>query len=468
MSPPLVSIYIPNFNYSAYIESAIQSVLSQTFSDLELLIIDDGSTDGSRTIISRYELEARVRIIYQDNLGLNRTNNVALRAVRGKYIMRLDADDILDRNAVLVMVNELERNSNVGLVFPDYYYIDAAGTILGQERRHDFDSNVSLYDQPAHGACTMIRTDALREVSGYSELYKCQDGFDLWLKILGRYAVKNINLPLFYYRRHSTNLTENNGLILETRDEIKRTHVLALNRVPIETLAIIPERGRRSDPASQALETLGGKPLIDWTIEAALLAPSVKQVVVSTPDDDILNYVRRTYDAKVIGHRRDIDLARENVSVDRTVDNVLSSPGILSNLEAYVFLNASFPLRPSTVIESALNTMRLFEVDSVIGVVPETDMFFRHTGHGLELVGDPCQYDSLRLERDSLYRMSGGIHVVSADFYRRTGLRIGGRIGHVVLDLQSSSKVTDGQSLRKLEVALPSFRKRADAATAPE
>lgn len=90
---PLVTVYLTNHNYGHFLRESVESVLTQTMSDFELLIIDDGSTDNSRDIIAEFESEPRVTTIFQQNKGLNVTNNIALRMARGKYIMRLDADD---------------------------------------------------------------------------------------------------------------------------------------------------------------------------------------------------------------------------------------------------------------------------------------------------------------------------------------------------------------------------------------
>ena len=89
----LVTVYITNFNYGKFIKQAIESVLMQTEQSFELIIIDDGSTDNSKEIIEKYKDLKNIRIVYQKNKGLNVTNNIALRAARGKYIVRLDADD---------------------------------------------------------------------------------------------------------------------------------------------------------------------------------------------------------------------------------------------------------------------------------------------------------------------------------------------------------------------------------------
>ncbi len=455
---PLVTVYIPNYNYGAYISTAVESVLCQTFKAFEVIIIDDGSTDDSREIIARYQTHPQIRIIFQENRGLNQTNNIALKAARGKYIMRLDADDYLDPNALLVMTTVMESEEDLGLVFPDYYYVDATGQITGQERRHDFRDDVTLLDQPAHGACTLIRKQALLEVGEYSEVYRCQDGYDLWLRFIEQNKVRNINLPLFYYRRHGENLTTNSQLILETRARIKKDHAEATGKPQIPVLALIAERGRLVDPGSLAMEELGGKRVIDWTIETTLRAQSVKNVILSTPDDELLRHVRKRYGSTISYHKRSIPLARENVSLDLTMREALECCKADFTPGAFMLLQSEYPLRKSIYLEKAVNTMRIFNVDSVIGVVPDNDIFFRHNGHGLELVGDLCQLDSLRLERDYLYRMAGGLQLVSAEFYKRTGKRLGGRIGHVVIDRNAGIKLTDALSLTQIKLLVESSK----------
>ena len=117
----LVTVYITNFNYGKFIKQAIESVLMQTEQSFELIIIDDGSTDNSKEIIEKYKDLKNIRIVYQKNKGLNVTNNIALRAARGKYIVRLDADDYFSPNALELLLEKLESDSMLGMVFPDYF-----------------------------------------------------------------------------------------------------------------------------------------------------------------------------------------------------------------------------------------------------------------------------------------------------------------------------------------------------------
>ena len=114
-----ISVYMASYNYADFIEEAINSVIHQTLDDWELIVINDGSTDDTEEVLKQYESNQKIRIIHQQNQGLNITNNIALRLARGEYIMRLDADDYLDENALSVLSDSLDRNKAFDLVFPD-------------------------------------------------------------------------------------------------------------------------------------------------------------------------------------------------------------------------------------------------------------------------------------------------------------------------------------------------------------
>ena len=129
-----VTIYIVNHNYGKYIDECIKSVLSQTFRDYEVIIFDCGSSDNSRNIIESYSNNKNFKIIFLNNQPLAMTNNIALAMSRSEYIIRLDADDFLHENAIGILTGILDRNSSLGLVFPDYYEIDNEGNILSLVR----------------------------------------------------------------------------------------------------------------------------------------------------------------------------------------------------------------------------------------------------------------------------------------------------------------------------------------------
>lgn len=432
---PLVTVYVTNYNYGKYLQKSIESVLNQALQDFELLVIDDGSTDNSREIIAQFENNPRVTAIFQQNKGLNVTNNIALRSARGRYIMRLDADDYLDPHALMVMSDAMEQDPEVGMVFPDYFNIDPSGNIIELVRRHDFDE-VTVMDQPAHGACTMIRRKELIDLGGYDESFRCQDGWDIWVRFIHKHKVKNVNLPLFYYRQHEESLTKNEEMILSTRAAIFNKQSKLRDKEP-NVLAVIAVRGQTSNKQSIALRPLGDKALIDWSIDSALNARTVTTVVVSSPDQQIMKSVADRYESGVVRHHRSAELAQPNSNIEDTLLKALEfaekSEG--KSYDLLLHLGIRCPFRSQQSVDTIVEVMRTFETDTVVGVRGEMNIFYQHNGQGLVPLR---QSTALRLEREELYRDPGSIRLIDVSHLKRTRKAIGERVGHLALDQRSA------------------------------
>ena len=437
--PPLVTVYITNYNYGKYIKQAIESLLNQSFQNFEVIIIDDGSTDNSKEIIEDYAKNPKIKIIFQQNKGLNVTNNIALRVAQGKYIMRLDADDFLDHNALLVMTNMLEKDDELGLVFPDYYIVDEHGSILNIEKRHKFDKDVTLFDQPAHGACTMIRKKYLQMLGGYDEQYRCQDGYELWIKFTAKFKVANIDTALFYYRRHGSNLTANENRILDTRAKIKENFVKNKFNGLDNNIVIIPVRGSKDKANEIALMPLGNKLIIDWLIRESLKVNKVSKVIVSSPSDDIELYIGNNYadNHKVLFHKRDEVLARLNVGLSETMIKILGLEEIKKiKPPILIVLSIENPFIKSATIDDMINSMKIFDTDSMISVREENITFFQHDGKGMKAILNQEKFS--KLEREALYKHAGGISAVRTEHFLITKRVISGKVGHIVIDQKSA------------------------------
>lgn len=432
-SEPLVTVYITNYNYGRFIRQSIESVLKQTLENFEILIIDDGSTDQSRQIIEQYSDHPKITTIFQQNRGLNVTNNIALRASRGKYIMRLDADDYLDAHALDIMSGVLEREPDAGLVFPDYFLVDDVGGVMDMVRRHNFD-DVTVLDQPAHGACTMFRKEALLEVDGYDESYRCQDGWDIWVRLIDHFRVQNVNLPLFYYRQHGENLTRNEQKILSTRAEIVRRQATTKHNT-LQSVAVIAVRGGNAGREALALRTLGGRCLIDWGIDAALAAKNIQDVVITTPDQHVIEHVKGKYQGSVTVLQRSPELAKINTALNQTFIEVLNHFRGGRSIEAIVHLGILSPFRTSQHIDTAVELLSVFDTDSIVGVRPETDIFFQHNGEGLQPLRQSL---AMRLEREDLFRDPGALRAFRTDGMHQSAPDKAKRVGHIVLDSLSS------------------------------
>ena len=441
MKDSLITVYITNYNYQDYIEQAIESVLNQTLKNFELFIIDDGSTDNSKDIIESYRQLDNVTIIYQQNKGLNITNNIAMRLSNSKYLMRLDADDYIEPDALEVLSNILELDEELGLVFPDYYYIDKKGVKIGEQKRHDFNKDVSLYDQPAHGACTMIRLSFLKEIGGYNESFNCQDGYDLWLKFITHYKVTNVNKPLFYYRQHGNNLTTNELRILNTRREIKKKFYIDTYKLT-KSLAIIPIREIEYNGVLWALSEFNGKSILKEKVNVCLNSKLISNIIIISESERIAEYYNKelkhisncffikrpsSYSELTSPLRKSIHLA---------LDLAQKKELLFSNI---VTVQIEYPFLPSSAIDELIYTQTLFQADSVISVRPENRIFYQHDGHSLKPIMSQDKF--IKLEREALYKSTGGLILLTkSSFFKENALE-SKKISHIVLDEKSSFAV---------------------------
>ena len=438
---PLITVYITNYNYGQFINKAINSVLNQTFKNFELIIIDDGSKDKSTKIIKKFQDKKNVKIVFQNNKGLIVSNNLALRLSKAKYIMRLDSDDWLDPHALEIMSNILERNKKISLVFPDYYEVDKNGKIIKQVRRHNF-KKVKLFDQPAHGACTMIRRENLVDIGGYDEEFNCQDGYYLWLKFIKKYMVRNVNLPLFYYRQHQSNLTINKKRILHNRSRI--ISKLQVDENKKKVLAILPVRGLKLNPSSLVLKKLNKKPLVFYTIDSILNSKFINKLIITSPDSKLLNIIKRKYRNKIIVIKRPENLGFINTELEKTIKHSLKK--IKSKKIRYDYImNISFrtPFISSKILDDGINTLKLFNSDKIICVTQETHRYYRHDGSGLKNL---IKSSTLKLERDAIYKQVMGFNIIKKKCLFKNDESL--KIGHIVLTDNQSFEINSENDLK--------------------
>ena len=455
---PLVTVYITNYNYGSYIRQAIESLLGQTYKNIEIYIIDDGSTDDSKNIILQYEHLPNIRIVFQQNKGLNATNNVAMKLARGKYLMRLDADDYLHESAIEKMVKKIEQEPDAALIFPDYYNVDKNGEIINEVRRHDFNNDVTLLDQPAHGAITLIKLDVLKKEGGYDEEFTRQDGYDLWLKIAHKYKVININEPLFYYRQHGKSITDNESALLKVRGEIKAKHVKGRELEKSKVLAIIPVRGEEVDKRSLPMRRLGDKELICWTIDEALAVPEITDVVITSPSSSVLDFVNGKYpEEKVICLKRGLNLSRINQKIDDTIiETVKRYSENNSTPDLIMILYVEAPFRSKQYIQEAIDTLKLYEVNAVEAVRPDNGIFYVHDGSGLKYIQE--NHD-LQLERNEIYRRAGGMHLVKFEQLMKQQNLNFERTGHIILDQKASIFIRSEFDWKVAKLLIESYEK---------
>ena len=434
---PLVTVYITNHNYGGYIKESIESVLNQSFKNFELIIIDDGSKDNSKDIIQLYESNSKVKIIYQKNKGLTISNNIALKLSRGKYIIRLDADDFFHKDALKNLLSGFE-SEHIGMVFGDWYEIDKIGDIIERKKRHNFKKDVTLYDQPAHGACTMFRKSFLNKINGYDESISRQDGYELWLRFIKNFKVININTPVFYYRQHNLSLTKDEKKLLNTRAKILEKHVREYYKNKDKNFfAILPIRGDELDNRSQPFLKISNKYLLDYTIDELINCKNLSKIIITTPSIKVINHVKKKYKSRrIIFIKRSISASRINVPLTDTIKDCFEKIGNLNLYDSFLMISIETPFKRSELIDSAINIKKIFEVDTVIGLKPTDQLLYKHNGKGMI----PLQNENskLKLESEQKYVKIQGLILRDIKHYIKNNNLTGSKIGHVIFDQEAA------------------------------
>lgn len=197
---PCVSILLPVYNGAEFVSSAIDSLLAQTFTDFELIVLNDGSTDSSQEIIDSYS-DSRIVRVYHDNMGLHRTLNKGIELARGKYICRMDQDDTSAPERLEMQKNFLDSNFDVGLVGSTCWLVtigETAKRVVGYAFADYEIKWFLLFDNPMIHSSVMFRKDILESSGGYAEdsKYNYAEDYDLWSRMSMHTQIYNIDMPL--------------------------------------------------------------------------------------------------------------------------------------------------------------------------------------------------------------------------------------------------------------------------------
>ncbi|MEP9356016.1 glycosyltransferase family 2 protein [Xanthobacter sp. KR7-65] len=223
---PVVSVVMPVYNVEAYVADAIRSVLAQTFTDFELIVVDDGSTDASAAIIAGFD-DLRLRVIRQTNRGLAGARNTGIRAAAGRYIALLDSDDLWTPDKLDAHVRHLDRAPHVGVSYSQSDFIDDSGRRLGLRQAPKL-TDVDLLDvltrnPVGNGSAPVLRRAALDEIAEpiardgriepayFDETFRQSEDIECWVRIALRtqWRFAGIGRPLTLYRVNSGGLSAN-------------------------------------------------------------------------------------------------------------------------------------------------------------------------------------------------------------------------------------------------------------------
>ena len=227
-----VDIIIPAYNAERYLRAAISSVLSQTFDDWRIILVNDGSTDGTAAIASEFEsnLGNRMLVVTQANAGLPAARNAAIRNSSAELLAILDADDIWLPPRLAESVEVFESHPEVGLSYGLITWIDDAGNQL-----HTFQGNPrnacgkiarSIYQRKVDLPCPTItfRRKCVEEVGLFDETMRSTEDRDMWLRIAFRYEVAFIPKVIAYYRMSANSMSGNLERMFNAQRQFIRKH----------------------------------------------------------------------------------------------------------------------------------------------------------------------------------------------------------------------------------------------------
>lgn len=217
---PLVSVVIPCYNHEKFVQDCIQSVIDQTYENIELIIIDDGSKDNSVHKIQEMiplceERFVRFEFRFRPNKGLSATLNEALEWCNGKYFSAIASDDQMLRDKTLIQVKYLEEHNQVCAVMGAVNWIDSNSIIVSRRpllnKKYSFEE-IFLLKQNLNVCTQMAHLDIIKSVGGYKDGFIIEDWY-MWLKLAKLGGIVNIPYYFVNYRTHDNN-TINNGEVI--------------------------------------------------------------------------------------------------------------------------------------------------------------------------------------------------------------------------------------------------------------
>lgn len=223
---PKVTIVLPTYNGSQYLRASIESVINQAYKDLELVIVDDCSTDETLKMADDYsERDGRIVVIHNRiNKKLPASLNIGFEKARGEYFSWTSDDNIYEKNAIEKMVRYLDTHKNIPMVRADMLLIDENSEVICESEQFDCHK---MLTKNCVGACFMYRKSVAQSVGQYDETLFCVEDYDYWIRIMEQYGtIGNIKEFLYQYRWHHESLSSTKRDYVQSQlNEMRKKHL---------------------------------------------------------------------------------------------------------------------------------------------------------------------------------------------------------------------------------------------------
>lgn len=234
---PLVSVIVPCYNGAAFLEEALRSALAQSYPEVEVVVVDDGSTDSSAEIARRFP----VRYIRQENRGLSEARNLGIRESKGSYLVFLDADDRLKPRAVVTGLDALALRPDCAMTVGDHVFIAADSSYLAdsaKERQPHCNYEALLKSNFIEMISSVLfRRSIFDEVGGFDSTLRVAEDYELYLRIARGWPICCHAVIVAEYRMHGTNTSRDSELMLTTTLQVLKNEAKYLDNDPGRLIA---------------------------------------------------------------------------------------------------------------------------------------------------------------------------------------------------------------------------------------
>ncbi|MDA7818346.1 glycosyltransferase [Sulfurimonas sp.] len=232
-SSKLVTIMLSAYNHENFVQETIESIINQTYQNIELLVINDGSPDSTHEKIMQLyekckERFTRFEYINRENKGLIASINELNAMAKGYYILGIASDDFCTKNRIKLQVKSLEENQDYGMCYGRMISVDKNSNIITSSRTTKYNKSGYLFNDLLFrnfitAPTVMMKKSVLDEVGGFDARFKIED-HPLWLKIAKKYKIYYLDEYLIYYRDHDSNISKNISFMIEENEKMLNSY----------------------------------------------------------------------------------------------------------------------------------------------------------------------------------------------------------------------------------------------------